>query len=173
GGCNTTHPVPQQESVASPARTLAQSPKPEEPALVETESFHAKRWTEEASEHTLLNELSLVYFEFDSAELTEESQRDLEKVAEWLVMHPKVTLRIEGHTDARGTIEYNVSLGDRRAQVIKRYLSLLGVRDDQLVTLSYGEELPAIPGDDEEAYAQNRRAQLISEEDAVVGQLTE
>ncbi|MEO0814942.1 MAG: peptidoglycan-associated lipoprotein, partial [Myxococcota bacterium] len=63
--------------------------------------------------------------------------------------------------------------GDRRAQVIKRYLSLLGVRDDQLVTLSYGEELPAIPGDDEEAYAQNRRAQLISEEDAVVGQLTE
>lgn len=125
------------------------------------------------TESSPLGEIGAVYFEFDSAELTEESQEILDRVAEWLVSHPQVAVRIEGHTDTRGTSEYNLALGERRAHAIERYLGLLGVRDDQMTTVSYGEELPVTAGEDETAYAQNRRGELITDEDPVVGALDE
>lgn len=118
-----------------------------------------------------LEQLRAIYFEFDSAELTDDSRALLEEVAEWLVTHPSVAIRIEGHTDARGTSEYNLALGERRAVAIATYLSHLGVNEAQLTTVSYGEEVPATLGDDETAYAQNRRGEVVPEAEAVVGAL--
>ncbi len=112
-----------------------------------------------------------IYFEFDSAELTEESRQVLDDLAEWLVTHPRTAIRIEGHTDARGTSEYNLALGERRASTIARYLTHLGVGDAQMSTVSYGEELPATMGEDESAFAKNRRGEVVPESQPVVGAL--
>lgn len=106
-------------------------------------------------------QLAAIYFEFDSATLTKPSRAELQTLGEWLVEHPEARITIEGHTDERGTDEYNIALGDRRASAIKEYLSRLGVDSARLATISYGEERPASSGDDEGAYAQNRRGELV------------
>jgi len=108
-------------------------------------------------------QFAAIYFEFDSATLTKPSRAELQQLGEWLNAHPKAHITIQGHTDERGTDEYNVALGERRAATIKEYLSRLGVDNDRLETISYGEERPAASGDDEDAYAQNRRGELVQE----------
>jgi len=102
-----------------------------------------------------------VYFEFDSVTLTPEARASLQDVGDWMSTHPKATVTLEGHADARGTDEYNLALGQRRAQVMQDYLVRLGVTKGRLTTISYGEERPAASGDDEEAYALNRRGVLV------------
>ncbi|RMF83721.1 MAG: peptidoglycan-associated lipoprotein Pal [Nitrospinota bacterium] len=104
--------------------------------------------------------LQKVYFEFDKATLTEEAKRTLQENAAWLRQHPEVKVQIEGHCDERGTIEYNLALGDRRAQAVKEYLVSLGIAPTRLVTVSYGEERPVDPGHNETAWAKNRRAEF-------------
>lgn len=101
-----------------------------------------------------------VYFEFDSSELSEHGRTELTNVASWMERHTATRLRIEGHTDDRGTTEYNLGLGDRRAHVIEDYLVRLGIDAGRIDTISYGEEQPAADGDDETAWAQNRRGVL-------------
>ena len=98
-----------------------------------------------------------IYFDFDRSELKPEAQANLKKKAEWLRKNPKFIVRIEGHCDERGTNEYNLALGERRANAAKKYLMELGVPDNRLRTISYGEERPADPGHDEEAWHKNRR----------------
>jgi peptidoglycan-associated lipoprotein len=106
-------------------------------------------------------ELRTVHFAFDSAELSPEAQQTLERNLEWLRRNPGVQLQVEGHTDERGTNEYNMLLGERRAKSVKAYLVGRGIPDSNLHVISYGEERPLDPGKTDEAYAQNRRAQFL------------
>jgi peptidoglycan-associated lipoprotein len=99
-----------------------------------------------------------IYFEFDSAKLTAEAQEILRQKADWLRRNPAVRVRVEGHCDDRGTNEYNLALGESRAENAKEYLVALGVEESRLSTVSYGEERPLVPGSSEEARAHNRRA---------------
>lgn len=106
-------------------------------------------------------QLRAVQFAFDSAELDPLAQETLEGNLVWLRQNPGVQVQIEGHTDERGTNEYNLLLGERRAKTVKAYLVARGIPESVLHTISYGEERPAEPGQSEEAYAKNRRAQFL------------
>lgn len=98
-----------------------------------------------------------IYFDFDRSELKPEARALLVKKADWLREHPEFSVRIEGHCDERGTNEYNLALGERRANAAWRFLNALGISGNRLSTISYGEERPADPGHNEEAWALNRR----------------
>lgn len=99
-----------------------------------------------------------VLFAFDSSVLSEEAKQTLAKQAAWLQQNAQVKVSVEGHCDERGTREYNLALGERRANAAKKYLVSLGVAADRLSTVSYGKERPAVEGNNDAAYAQNRRA---------------
>jgi peptidoglycan-associated lipoprotein len=105
--------------------------------------------------------LKPVYFAYDSDELDEASRKTLEANAQILKEYKAWVLTVEGHCDERGTPEYNLSLGDRRAQAAKNYLLTLGITADRLKTVSYGKEFPFNPGHDEGAWQMNRRAQFM------------
>ncbi len=102
-----------------------------------------------------------VFFAFDSAVLTPEARRTLERQAEWLTLFPEVDLTIEGHCDERGTREYNLALGERRANAMSDYLVSLGVSSSRLRTISYGKERPYALGHNEEAWSLNRRSVAV------------
>ena len=102
-----------------------------------------------------------IYFEFDSAKLSDETLSILEAHGAFIAENGNVDVRLEGHTDERGSREYNIALGDQRAQSVRRVLLLQGASTEQVDTVSYGEEQPAILGHTEEAWAENRRVELI------------
>jgi peptidoglycan-associated lipoprotein len=102
-----------------------------------------------------------IYFEFDSANLTDESLNILEVHGNFIADNGNVHVRLEGHADERGSREYNIGLGDRRAQSVRRVLLVQGASSDQIETVSYGEEQPVVMGHTEEAWAKNRRVELI------------
>lgn len=102
-----------------------------------------------------------VFFDFDSSVLRETEQQTLKRQAEWLKKNPNVTATIEGHADERGTREYNLALGERRAVAAKNFLVRSGVSASRLKVISYGKERPAVLGSTEDAYAQNRRAVTV------------
>jgi len=102
-----------------------------------------------------------VLFGYDSYELDEEARTILGKQAEWLARYPQVRVTVEGHADERGTREYNLALGDRRAIAAKNFLAAQGVDTGRMTTISYGKERPAVDGSDESAWAQNRRAATV------------
>jgi peptidoglycan-associated lipoprotein len=99
-----------------------------------------------------------VLFAYDSHELSGEARDILARQAQWLRDNPSISFTIEGHADERGTREYNLALGDRRANAVKNYLASQGVATARLRTISYGKERPEVPGSDDESFAQNRRA---------------
>ncbi len=99
-----------------------------------------------------------VYFAFDSHTLDTTARALVERQAAFLIANPSVTLTIEGHTDERGTREYNLALGDRRSNAVRDYMITLGVEPARLRTISYGEERPVAAGSTEQAWSQNRRA---------------
>lgn len=102
-----------------------------------------------------------VYFGYDSYELDEASRTTLGKQAEWLARYPKVKVTVEGHTDDRGTREYNLALGDRRANAAKNFLAAQGVDASRITTISYGKERPAVDGTGDSVWAKNRRAVTV------------
>jgi peptidoglycan-associated lipoprotein len=102
-----------------------------------------------------------IYFEFDSAKLSSESIQILETHGNFIAGNGEVSVRLEGHADERGSREYNIALGDRRAQSVRRVLLFQGASVDQLETVSYGEEQPVMSGHTEEAWGKNRRVELI------------
>ena len=104
--------------------------------------------------------LPTIYFDFDKSNLKQPAVAKLDNVADIMSKNADVKVRIEGHCDERGTSEYNLALGDRRANSAKKYLVDLGVSAERLSTISYGEEKPADPGHDEAAWAKNRRDEL-------------
>jgi len=102
-----------------------------------------------------------VFFDLDSSVITSEGQDTLKSQAEYLKANASVNVTIEGHCDERGTREYNIALGERRANATKKYLISLGVEKARIQTISYGKERPAVIGSDESAWGQNRRAVTI------------
>lgn len=104
---------------------------------------------------------NVIFFAFDQDEVTSHYAQILEAHADYLRANPSVSILVEGHTDERGTPEYNIALGERRAKAVTSYLQSLGVNGSQLAIISYGEEKPADPSHTEAAFAKNRRAVLV------------
>ena len=105
----------------------------------------------------------IVYFDYDSSRLSDEAMDQLEAHGEYLADNPDRQMLVEGHTDERGAREYNLALGERRAEAVKQALTLAGADEAQVDTVSYGEESPAVSGSSESAWAENRRAELVYE----------
>jgi len=103
---------------------------------------------------------TVIYFDFDTANIKPEYSEVLAAHARRLVANPNMSVRLEGHADERGSREYNIGLGERRAQAVRQALMLQGVSSVQITTVSYGEERPASTGSDEEAWALNRRVEI-------------
>ncbi len=103
----------------------------------------------------------VVYFDYDQAEILPEFNALLQAHGQYLAQNPSTQIRLEGHTDERGSREYNIGLGERRAQAVRRVLMLQGATGTQLTTVSYGEERPAQTGSDEESWRLNRRVELV------------
>lgn len=103
----------------------------------------------------------IIYFDFDKSEVRAQDMDLINAHARYLATNPQQKIRLEGHTDARGTREYNIGLGERRDQSVRRLLMVQGAADSQILTVSFGEERPAVEGDDEAAFAQNRRVELV------------
>ncbi len=103
-----------------------------------------------------------IHFDFDSAALSEQARAVLKTNAEWLKANPAAKVQIEGHCDERGTAEYNMALGAKRAQAAMDYLTTLGVAANRLSTISYGEEIPVCKEHTEDCWAKNRRARFVA-----------
>jgi len=103
-----------------------------------------------------------VYFDTDKFDIDAQDQATLQSQAQWLVANPTVRVTIEGHCDERGTRDYNLALGERRANAAKNALAGMGIDPSRITTISYGKERPAALGSDEQAWAQNRRAVTVT-----------
>jgi peptidoglycan-associated lipoprotein len=108
-----------------------------------------------------INAGDIVYFSSDSSDLTPEAQTTLAKQVDWLKRYPSFTITVEGHADERGTREYNIALGARRATAVRNYLASAGIPAARMRTISYGKERPVAVCDDISCWAQNRRAQTV------------
>lgn len=146
---------PQAEPVA-PAPAVNEDSLAAERARLEAERLEAER----ARLETLINQIMSedVYFDFDRSELTEKAKELLAQVGELLLKEKRFSLTIEGHTDARGTEDYNFTLGAKRAMKVKEFLNIYGIENSRMESVSYGKEAPKAQGETEEAYSQNRRA---------------
>ena len=141
------------------AKAAAEKARQEE--LARQRAIEEERLKEEAIQKAKDNFLNEdIHFEFDSAVLTPDAQEILNAKAEWLQNNPNVKSTVEGHCDDRGTLEYNLALGERRASSAKSFLIDLGIPASRLITISYGEERPVDPGQNEAAWAKNRRCHL-------------
>ncbi len=102
-----------------------------------------------------------IFFDYDKSDIRQDSREKLDKAANWMKAHPEAEFLLEGHCDERGTREYNLALGDRRANATKDYLVSLGVDTAKLMTISYGKERPFVEGHDESAWSKNRRTHFV------------
>lgn len=110
---------------------------------------------------TSMLSVRIIYFEYDSSDVKSEDRSTVEAHAAYLVENPGTIITLEGHADERGSREYNLALGERRAQTVKRQMTLIGALPDQIRTVSYGEERPAIDEHDDYSWSQNRRVEII------------
>jgi len=129
-----------------------------EASVIADEALTAQEMLEEPGS-PLVNRV--IYFEYDSAKVSDDSLGLLEAHGNFIASNGNVSVRLEGHADQRGSREYNIGLGDRRAQSVRRILLFQGASSDQLETISYGEEQPAMLGHEESAWSQNRRVELV------------
>jgi len=145
-----------QQAQDEAAKAAAEKARQEE--LARQRAIEEARLKEEAIQKAKDNFLNEdIHFEFDSAVLTQDAQELLKTKAEWLQNNPSAKSTVEGHCDDRGTLEYNLALGERRAASAKSFLVDLGIAASRLITISYGEERPIDPGQNEAAWAKNRR----------------
>ncbi|WP_323750726.1 peptidoglycan-associated lipoprotein Pal [Marinobacter sp.] len=113
------------------------------------------------AEQAALRNITTFYFDFDTSEIKQEARNALVTHARFLSSNPRQQVRLEGHADERGSKEYNLALGERRAKAVERFLVVNGASRGQIETVSYGEEKPVVRGSSESAWAQNRRVELI------------
>jgi peptidoglycan-associated lipoprotein len=146
-------------AAAVPARPPAPSPpprafaRPAGAAPTETELFQRKSLAELNAERPLGD----VFFDYDQNRLRDQDRQALQRDAQWLAKWPQTRIRVDGHCDERGTAEYNLALGEQRADVVKEYLTSLGVRPDRIEVRSLGKEAPFCTGSGEACWSQNRR----------------
>ncbi len=149
-----------ETSLSQQAEDEAAAEKVRQEELAQQQAIEEQRLQEEAERMAAARNMFVnedIFFEFDSAVLLAEAQSILRKKAEWLINNAEAAATIEGHCDERGTNEYNLALGDQRAESAKTFLMDLGVEGSRLSGISYGEERPVDPGHNEEAWAKNRR----------------
>jgi peptidoglycan-associated lipoprotein len=146
-------PEEQPTEAAAPAETEAEAPAEVAP------DYEAEERAMMAARNQFLNEH--IYFDFDKYNLTETAQATLQSKADWLKENPDIYITIEGHADERGTNEYNLALGDRRAESAKSFLVDLGIEPYRISTVSYGEERPLCYESNEECWSRNRRDQFV------------
>lgn len=163
GGCAKEEMVKKDEGVAPVA---AAKPAPVVPAKADVvKSEPVKVATPQpakpAAVEQLKQALEAIYFDFDSADLSSPARATLAKNAELLKKDAAAKVRIEGNCDERGSDEYNLALGERRAKAAAKYLTTLGVAENRIATISYGKEKPAVAGHDEAAWAKNRRDEFV------------
>lgn len=115
----------------------------------------------QGSDSGKISGLVTVLFDYDKANLSAASKKKLQQNGDWIKANPNAKVQIEGHCDARGSIEYNLALGERRANAVRAYLVSLGINKDRLTTISYGKEKPVVAGESEAAMAKNRRANFL------------
>lgn len=173
GGCAKKEMVKKEEAVPAVQPTAPPqpvTPKPEvppeqaKPPITETPAAEAPVQQEvpkEVGAAEVQKELQKIYFDFDSAGLSDQARNTLTQNAGVLSKNPSIKLRIEGNCDERGSDDYNLALGERRAKAAKDYLVNLGVKSDRLSVISYGKEKPVDPGHDEAAWAKNRRDEFV------------
>ena len=163
------------ERAAKEAREAKAAQELKERELARIKEEEAKKAAEGAFEKSLVAKkergiegevyetklLKDVHFDFDRYEVRSGDEEILKEDAAWLKKNPKTKVQVEGHCDERGTVEYNLALGERRANYIKQYLVSLGIAADRISTISYGKERPLDPGHDEEAWAKNRRVHFV------------
>lgn len=161
---------PSEEELAAERNRMAQEQaeaerqaQQAEAERVKAEAAQRMKRQEEmvAQEKEALQNEQTVYFDFDRSNIKPEFQTLLDKHAEFLIKNPEQNVVIQGHTDSRGTPEYNIALGERRGQSVETYLLNAGVSSDQISVVSYGEEKPAVMGSTEYAFAQNRRGVVV------------
>jgi peptidoglycan-associated lipoprotein len=167
--CHARPPAtsPTRTAASAPASAPARPPAPPPPApppprtaaaspaapLTEAELFRRKSLADLNAEHPL----SDVFFDYDQTTLRDDARRLLQQDAQWLSKWPQAVVRIDGHCDERGSAEYNLSLGDRRAEVVREYLTNLGVRPERIQARSLGKEAPFCQASGESCWSQNRR----------------
>lgn len=177
GGCANKEVVKTEEqappTIKSEAAKPVQQPtaKAEEPVApvqkqqaTETPVTIKAADTQPVKAETEVSAFEAVYFDFDKSDLRQDARNVLSKNAEiMLKSKPSTAVKIEGHCDERGSAEYNLALGERRAKSAQQYLLTLGVKPERLSVISYGKEKPAVQGSGEEAWAKNRRAEFVIE----------
>ncbi len=155
-------PEPVMEEPVTPvAEEKSGQPDAVTTPMLTAEELDAQKWGGTSQEGLTTFAGDRVFFDYDSAELTDDARSTLAKQAEWLMHYPRVKVSLEGHCDERGTREYNLALGERRASSVKNYLVALGVPASRLSTISYGKERPAVVGNGEAYWSQNRRGVLV------------
>ncbi len=163
GGCAKEEMVKKDEGVApvaaaKPAPVAAAKADVIKPQTVKVDT---PQTTQPAAVAQLKQELEAIYFDFDASGLSSTSRTTLTKNAELLKKDSTANVRIEGNCDERGSDEYNLALGERRAKAAAKYLITLGVAKSRIATISYGKEKPADPGHNEAAWAKNRRDEFV------------
>ena len=153
----------EDDAAKKAAAEAARQAEMERQKRLEEERLKAEGLKGEALKAAMQFESTMIYFDFDKSNLRPDAQATLRKQADFLQANPKAKVIIEGHCDERGTTEYNLALGDRRANSAKAFLVNLGVSESRLTTISYGEERPLDSGGTEMAWAKNRRAQFVLE----------
>ena len=143
--------------LASCAATNTQQGGDVDAASSSTSSGSDSSITAGTQEDLIVNVGDRIFFEFDSSELTVDAQATLDAQAAWLMQYPDTNITIEGHADERGTREYNLALGDKRAFAVYSYLAQAGIDTNRMEYISWGKERPEVVGSDETAYSQNRR----------------
>jgi peptidoglycan-associated lipoprotein len=149
------------EGAANQSQTNQVEQQKNETVQVETISREKSAEEKLREKYDALRQEQVIYFDFDKARVSGQYAELLQAHADFLVNNGSVKVLIEGHADERGTPEYNIALGERRAQAVSKYLQSLGVSEGQISLVSYGEEKPMVKTRDEAAFAKNRRAVLV------------
>ena len=150
-----------KQEMAKPNVPVAQQ-EVAKPNVPITEQEAAKPASESEQEMTATSELKDIHFDFDKYSLRPEDRKILTANAKWLLKNTKYAVKIEGNCDERGTDEYNMALGQKRADTAKKYLIDMGINKNRISTISYGKERPLDPAHNEEAWAKNRRDHFVT-----------
>ena len=143
-----------------PAPKMAEKPIPSKP--METPKVDEEALRRQRIQARIAEVFKPVYFAYDQSTLSAEGQSTLQEIGKLMKEVPEITARLEGHADERGSNDYNLALGERRAKTVNEYLTSFGIQANKLSTISYGEEKPASEGHDEAAFSKNRRVEFTT-----------
>ena len=158
--CSTTPKDTADSSGSGSSSSSSDVSSNEEGTIIES-SPESASITPGSQEDLIVNVGDRVFFNYDSSDLDSDAQELLQDQVAWLKQYSDTSVIVEGHCDERGTREYNLALGEKRAQSVKNYLISLGISSDRISTISYGKERPAVVGSNDGAWAQNRRSVTV------------